>query len=67
MTETQKLNTRIAAIDGAIAQVRVAMNVDRKLGNAKSSSGHFTRALTELVSVETQLRSLLARTQTTDK
>jgi hypothetical protein len=67
MTETEKLKARIEAVDEAIAQVKTAMNVDRKMSGAKNINGHFTRALTELTSILHQLLTQIARAQQTDK
>ena len=64
MTEIEKLEARIEATDTAIANVRMAMGVDRKLSHDKHPSGHFTRALDELTSVRSQLSNLKVRVET---
>jgi hypothetical protein len=64
MTELEKLEARIEAVDSAIASVKMAMNVDRKMSHDKHPQGHFTKALQELVSVQTQLNALRIRLQT---
>jgi len=61
MTEIEKLEARIEAVDTAIASVKMAMGVDRKLSHDKHSNGHFTKALTELVDVQTKLNALKIR------
>jgi hypothetical protein len=61
MTELEKIEARIEAVDTAIANVKMAMGVDRKLGNDKNPNGHFTKALTELTSVQNQLNALKVR------
>ena len=64
MTELEKLEARIEAVNTAIANVKMAMSVDRKLGHEKQASGHCTKALQELTSVQTQLNALKVRVQT---
>lgn len=64
MTELEKLEARIEAVDTAIANVKMAMSVDRKLGHDKHVNGHFTKALQELTSVQTQLNALKVRVET---
>jgi hypothetical protein len=61
MTDLEKIEARIEAVDTAIANVKMAMGVDRKLSNDKHVNGHFTKALTELISVQTQLNALKVR------
>ena len=61
MTELDKIEARIEAVDTAIANVKMAMGVDRKLGHDKHVNGHFTKALSELISVQTQLNALRVR------
>jgi hypothetical protein len=61
MTDLEKLEARIEAVDTAIASVKMAMGVDRKLSHDKHPQGHFTKALQELVSVQTQLNALRTR------
>lgn len=64
MTELEKLEARIEAVDTAIASVKMAMGVDRKMGHDKHPSGHFTKALAELMSLQSQLNALRVRLQT---
>jgi hypothetical protein len=64
MTELEKLEARIEAVDTAIANVKMAMGVDRKLSHDKHHNGHFTKALTELVDVQTKLNALKRRMET---
>lgn len=64
MTEVEKLEARIVAVDQAIEAVRHALSVDRKMGHDKHPSGHFTKALSELDSVRTQLSALKVRVET---
>jgi hypothetical protein len=61
MTDLEKLEARIEAVDTAIAATRMAMGVDRKLSNDKHPNGHYTKALTELVDVQTKLNALKIR------
>lgn len=63
MTELEKLEARIEAVDTAIASVKMAMGVDRKMGHDKHPSGHFTKALAELMSLQSQLNALRVRLQ----
>ena len=64
MTEVEKLEARIEAVDTAIASVKMAMGVDRKMGHNKHVNGHFTKALQELTSIQTQLNALKVRVET---
>lgn len=64
MTEIEKLLVRIEATDTAIANVRMAMGVDRKLSHDKHTNGHFTKALDELTSIRSQLSNLKVRVET---
>lgn len=61
MTDLEKLETRIEAVDTAIANVKMAMGVERKMSHDKHPNGHYTKALTELVSIQTQLNALRIR------
>lgn len=61
MTEIEKLNERIAAIEEAIVAVKHAATVDRKMSHDKHPSGHFTKALTELDSIKSGLSALKKR------
>jgi hypothetical protein len=64
MTDLEKLEARIEAVDTAIANVKMAMSVDRKLSHDKHHNGHFTKALTELTDVQTKLNALKIRVET---
>lgn len=61
MTDLEKLEVRIEAVNTAIAGVKMAMGVDRKMSHDKHPSGHFTKALTELTDVQTGLNALRIR------
>lgn len=63
MTDLEKLDARIEAVDTAIASVKIAMGVDRKMSHDKHTNGHFTKALQELVSVQAQLNALRVRVE----
>ena len=64
MTEVEKLEARIEAVDTAIASVKMAMGIDRKMGHDKHVNGHFTKSLQELTSIQTQLNALKVRVET---
>ena len=64
MTEVEKLEARIEAVDTAIASTKMAMGVDRKLSHDKHTNGHFTKALDELTSIQSQLSNLKVRVET---
>lgn len=61
MTELEKLEARLVAVDQAIEAVRHALSVDRKMGHDKHPSGHYTKALVELDSVRNQTLALKVR------
>jgi hypothetical protein len=61
MTDLEKLEARIEAVDTAIASVKMALGVDRKLGHDKHPNGHYTKALTELTDIQTSLNALRVR------
>ena len=61
MTDLEKLEARVEAVDTAIAATKMAMGVDRKLGHDKHPNGHYTRALTELTDIQTSLNALRIR------
>jgi hypothetical protein len=61
MTDLEKLEARIEAVDTAIAATKMAMGVDRKLGHDKHPNGHYTKALTELTDIQTSLNALRIR------
>lgn len=64
MIDLEKFEARIEAVDTAIAAVKMAMNVDRKLSHDKHTNGHFTKALTELTDIQTRLKALKIRVET---
>jgi hypothetical protein len=61
MTDLEKLEARIEAVDTAIANVKMAMGVDRKLSHEKHPSGHYTKALAELMTIQSSLNNLRVR------
>ncbi len=61
MTDLEKLEARIEAVDTAIAATKMAMGVDRELGHDKHPNGHYTKALTELTDIQTSLNALRVR------
>jgi hypothetical protein len=61
MTDLEKLEARIEAVDTAIANVKMAIGVDRKLSHEKHPNGHFTKALAELMTIQSSLNALRIR------
>ena len=61
MTDLEKLEARIEAVDSALAATKMAMNVDRKMSHEKHINGHYTKALTELADIRTGLNALRVR------
>jgi hypothetical protein len=61
MTDLEKLEARIEAVDSAIASVKMATSVDRKLSHDKHPNGHFTKALAELMTIQASLNNLRIR------
>ncbi len=61
MTDLEKLEARIEAVNIAIANTKMAMGVDRKMSHDKHPSGHYTKALTELIDIQTSLNALRIR------
>lgn len=57
MTEIEKFNERIEAVEQAIAAVQHAATVDRKMSHDKHYNGHFTKALSELTMVRDAVKS----------
>jgi hypothetical protein len=57
MTEIEKFDQRIEALEQAITAVQHAATVDRKMSHDKHYNGHFTKALTELVSVRDAVKA----------
>jgi hypothetical protein len=64
MTEVEKLEARIESLDAAIAATKTAMGVDRKMSHDKHPSGHFTKALAELMTMQSNLKLLKIRVET---
>lgn len=64
MTEIEKFDERIAALEAAIAAVQHAATVDRKMSHDKHYNGHFTKALTELTTVKDGVKALKVRFET---
>lgn len=64
MTEIEKLNERLTSIEQAIAATQHAATVERKLGHERQLSGHYTKALTELTALKTNVQSLIRREET---
>ncbi len=64
MTDLEKLSQRIEAVEQAIIVVQHAANIDRKMSHDKHMNGHFTKALTELDSIRTGLKTLKIRMET---
>ena len=63
MTDLEKLEARIEAVDTAIAATKTAMGIDRKLSHDKHPSGHFTKSLDELTRIQTGLKALKIRVE----
>jgi hypothetical protein len=61
MTELEKLEARIEAVNTAIAATKMALGIDRKMSHDKYPSGHYTKALTELTDIQTGLNALKIR------
>ena len=61
MTDLEKLEARIEAVNTAIEATKQAMTVDRKMSHDKHQSGHYTKALTELTDIQTSLNNLRTR------
>jgi hypothetical protein len=61
MTDLEKLEARIEAVDTAIASVKMALGVDRKMSHDKHPNGHFTKALAELMTIQSSLNNLRLR------
>lgn len=61
MTDLQKLEARIEAVDTAIAATYMARGVDRKMWQAPHVNDHYTKALTELHDVQIELNLLRTR------
>jgi hypothetical protein len=61
MTDLEKLEARIEAVDTAVASVKMAPGVDRKLSHDKHPSGHYTKALAELMTIQSNLNNLRVR------
>jgi hypothetical protein len=64
MTDLEKLNEQLEAVRHAIVATQHAASVNRKLSHDKHTSGHFTKALTELTAMETGIESRIKRVET---
>jgi len=64
MTDLEKLEARIIAINAAISATNTAMTVDRKMSHEKHPSGHFAKALNELMLARGGLTALKIRIET---
>ncbi len=61
MTDLEKLEARIEAVNAAVEAVKHAMVVDRKMSHDRHHKGHYTNALTELTDHQTSLNNLRTR------
>jgi hypothetical protein len=61
MTDLEKLEARITAVDSAIDAVRTAVVVERKMSHDKHPNGHYTKALAELLTIQSSLNALRIR------
>jgi hypothetical protein len=61
MTDLEKLEARIEAINAAVEATKHATSVDRKLSHDKHPNGHFTKALAELMTIQSSLNALRIR------
>jgi len=61
MTDLEKLEARITAVDSAIDAVRTAVVVERKMSHDKHPNGHYTKALAELLTIQSGLNALRIR------
>ena len=64
MTEIEKLQARIEAVEAATEAIRHASVTDRKMSHDKHVDGRFTKALNEMISVSTSLRAKKLRLET---
>lgn len=64
MTDLEKLKVRLQAATDALEFVRECAVTDRKMSHERGVNGHYTKALTELESVRTQLSVLVTRMET---
>ena len=61
MTDLEKLEARIEAVNAAVEATKNAMVVDRKMSHDRHHKGHYTNALTELTDHQTSLNNLRLR------
>lgn len=61
MTDLEKLEARIEAVDSAITSVKTSMSVDRNMSHAKHYDDKYINALIELTDIQTRLNSLRIR------
>lgn len=64
MTEIEKFEQRIEAVEQALLAVQHAANVDRKMSHDKHYNGHFTKALSELTMVRDAVKAHKTRFET---
>lgn len=63
MTELEKIEVRIQSIDTAISAVKAAQVMDRKMSSDRHPNGRYTKALTELIDIQSQLHGLRKRVE----
>ena len=61
MTDLEKLEARLAAVETAIHVTQQSAVTDRKMSHDKHVSGHYTTALSELDRVKIGLVALIGR------
>jgi hypothetical protein len=61
MTDLEKLEARIEAVNAAVAATQHAATVNRKMSHDRHVGGHFTKALTELTDMQTSLNNMKTR------
>ena len=61
MTDLEKLEARIESVDNAIDAVKSAVVVERKMSHYKHPNGHYTKALAELLTIQSGLNALRIR------
>jgi hypothetical protein len=67
MTDIEKFEERIAAVDAAIVETKHALTVDRKLTHDKHPNGNFTTALHALTSIRESLSASKIRFEATGR
>ena len=61
MTDLEKLEARIESVNNAIDAVKSAVVVERKMSHDKHPNGHYTKALAELLTIQSSLNALRIR------